>query len=55
VAADEYLKIIRQGVGAWNDWRLKNRELLRPDLSDAVLNEANLRRATLEGYAPASR
>jgi len=49
VAADEYLKIIRQGVGAWNDWRLRNRGLLRPDLSDAVLNEVNLRRANLRG------
>jgi hypothetical protein len=37
VAAEEYLKIIRQqGVAAWNEWRLKNRELLRPDLNDAV-------------------
>jgi len=49
VAADEYLKIIRQGVAAWNDWRLKNRELWRPDLSEADLRRADLRSADLSG------
>jgi uncharacterized protein YjbI with pentapeptide repeats len=49
VAADEYLKIIRQGVAAWNDWRLKNRELWRPDLSEADLRRADLRGADLSG------
>ena len=34
VADEEHLKIIRQGVAAWNDWRQKNPKL-RPDLSGA--------------------
>jgi hypothetical protein len=50
MADEEHLKIIRQGVGAWNDWREKNPEL-RPDLSDANLLEANLSTANLrEAY-----
>ena len=49
MAAEEYLEIIQQGVAAWNDWRLKNRELLRPDLNGAQLHGADLRRADLDG------
>ena len=48
MANEEHLKIIQQGVAAWNEWREKNAEL-HPDLSDAVLREANLREANLNG------
>jgi hypothetical protein len=41
VADEEHLKIIRQGVDVWNEWRKKNPELI-PDLSGANLAEANL-------------
>jgi hypothetical protein len=35
------LDLIRQGVEAWNQWRLKN-DAVRPDLREANLREANL-------------
>jgi uncharacterized protein YjbI with pentapeptide repeats len=41
MADEEHLKIIRQGVAAWNDWRVKNREL-EPDLRGADLKKADL-------------
>jgi hypothetical protein len=43
MADEEHLKILRQGVAAWNDWREKNPEL-KPKL-----RQADLRRVTLEG------
>jgi uncharacterized protein YjbI with pentapeptide repeats len=49
VAAEEYLKIIHQGVAAWNEWREKNPLLSRPDLSSANLREAELNKAKLSG------
>jgi pentapeptide repeat protein len=58
MADEEQLKILRQGVATWNEWREKNPELLRPDLSSADLSraglcgvnlkDANLSRANLE-------
>jgi uncharacterized protein YjbI with pentapeptide repeats len=48
VADEEHLKIIRQGVAAWNDWREKNPEV-QPDLREAKLSEANLNGANLSG------
>jgi uncharacterized protein YjbI with pentapeptide repeats len=54
VANEEHLKILRQGVAAWNDWRGKNPELLLPDLREvdlhgAYLSGADLHRAHLDG------
>ena len=46
MANEEHLKIIRQGVAAWKDWREKNPEV-RPDLSYADLSAANLSGANL--------
>ena len=48
MADEEQLKILRQGVAAWNEWRQMNPGL-RPDLSDANLNGANLNGANLNG------
>jgi uncharacterized protein YjbI with pentapeptide repeats len=51
VADEEQLRIIRQGVAAWNGWRKKNPELRpnlsRADLSGLDLSGANLRKARL--------
>jgi uncharacterized protein YjbI with pentapeptide repeats len=46
VADEEHLKIIHQGVAAWNDWRENNPEII-PDLSKAKLREAKLSEADL--------
>jgi hypothetical protein len=51
-----HVEVIRQGVEAWNDWRMKEpsiepdlgcTDLERAFLSGAILNKANLRRADL--------
>ena len=36
MANPEHLKILKQGVAAWNKWRLENR-LIVPDLEGAKL------------------
>lgn len=41
MANEEHLKILKQGVEAWNEWRERNRDI-RPDLSEATFHEANL-------------
>jgi uncharacterized protein YjbI with pentapeptide repeats len=46
VADDAHLKIIRQGVEAWNQWREDNPET-RPDLRRADLTDENLAGANL--------
>jgi uncharacterized protein YjbI with pentapeptide repeats len=55
---EEQLKILRQGVAAWNEWRkenpdvradLRGAELIRADLNGADLNGADLRGADLRG------
>jgi Pentapeptide repeats (8 copies) len=46
VADEEHLKIIRQGVAAWNAWREENPKLI-PDLRGADLRWANLTGANL--------
>ncbi len=53
MANEEHLKILKQGVEAWNEWRKKNPQRT-PDLSKANLSEAdlyvaNLSRADLTG------
>jgi hypothetical protein len=52
MANPEHLKILKQGVEAWNKWRDKNHSI-RPDLSEAglantILNSANLEKANLK-------
>jgi len=44
VAVEKYLKIIRQGVAVWNDWREKNPLARETDLSGANFREDNLKR-----------
>ena len=46
MANKEHLKILKQGVEAWNAWRYKNQSV-PPDLSGANLEEAELFRADL--------
>jgi uncharacterized protein YjbI with pentapeptide repeats len=48
VADEEQLKILQQGIAAWNDWRARNPELMAPDLSGADLRRANLSGAYFE-------
>ncbi|MFZ1221481.1 MAG: toll/interleukin-1 receptor domain-containing protein [Chthoniobacterales bacterium] len=47
MAKEEHLAILKQGVDAWNRWRIENLET--PDLSGANLNRANLNGADLNG------
>jgi hypothetical protein len=47
MANEEQLKILRQGVAVWNEWRAKNPGL-RPDLTKADLRGANLWRVNLD-------
>jgi hypothetical protein len=46
MANHEHLEILKQGVKAWNKWRLEHQDV-RPDLSDANLDSANLNFADL--------
>ena len=46
MANDEHVALLKQGVDAWNTWRLKNAGT-RPNLSEAKLIEADLRGADL--------
>jgi len=48
MADKEHLKILEQGVAAWNKWRQENPELT-PDLSDANLSMTGLSDANLAG------
>ena len=48
MANEEHLKILKQGVEAWNRWREENPDV-RPDLSRADLRAANLIAANLSG------
>jgi uncharacterized protein YjbI with pentapeptide repeats len=49
MAAEEHLKMIRQGVDVWNEWRQKNPKLLKPDFRQADLRPVNLEGANLRG------
>jgi hypothetical protein len=44
MANEEQLELIKQGVDAWNKWRVKHPDM-RPDLSGTDLPRANLRGA----------
>jgi hypothetical protein len=46
IANPEHLKILRQGVEIWNQWRINN-PAIKPDLREANLNKAYLREAIL--------
>ena len=48
MANEEHLKILLEGVEAWNAWRRENREV-RPDLTRAKLTDADLMNANLGG------
>ncbi len=48
MANEEHLKILKQGVEAWNEWREKNPQIT-PDLSKANLIMADLSGADLSG------
>jgi hypothetical protein len=49
MADEEQLRILRKGVAAWNEWRVKNPNVLRPDLSHAKVAGADLSDANLGG------
>jgi uncharacterized protein YjbI with pentapeptide repeats len=52
MANEEHLKILRQGVAGWNEWREHsdiNPDLREADLYKADLSEANLSWADLSG------
>ena len=44
----QHVEILKSGVGAWNHWRENNPDI-KPDLSGAILNGANLANANLAG------
>ena len=46
MANREHLAKIKEGAGAWNDWRKANPDVV-PDLRDAILFSEDLRRANL--------
>jgi len=46
MANPEHLEILKQGVKAWNEWRLEHLDI-SPDLSEVDLREANLSDANL--------
>src|SRR5260370_32134135 len=48
MASRQQLSILKQGALSWNEWRKKNPDV-RPDLYEAALAGADLRRANLAG------
>jgi uncharacterized protein YjbI with pentapeptide repeats len=54
MANPEHLAKLNEGVSAWNEWRVQNRDIdqnqdIDVDLSEAILNKANLCKADLSG------
>jgi len=47
MANKEHVKILKQGVKAWNKWRKENPNII-PDLKQADLSKANLSGVNLE-------
>ncbi|HWS88931.1 MAG TPA: toll/interleukin-1 receptor domain-containing protein [Pyrinomonadaceae bacterium] len=47
MANPEHLKILKRGVGPWNEWRREHRHVDEPDLSGADFSGANLTYANL--------
>ena len=54
MANDEHVALLKQGVAAWNEWRLKNPNTV-PDLSGADLGGADLGGANLIGATSAQQ
>jgi uncharacterized protein YjbI with pentapeptide repeats len=48
MANEKHVALLKQGVDAWNTWRMANPKI-RPDLTGANLSEANLSEANLRG------
>jgi len=48
MANPEHLKILKQGVKAWNKWRRENPRI-KPNLSNVVLCEADICGSNLSG------
>jgi hypothetical protein len=48
VANEDHLRVLQQGVDAWNQWRTEHPDIW-PDLWDTFLNWADLRGADLRG------
>ena len=46
MANDEHVRLLKQGVAAWNAWRDENPDI-HPKLLEANLDEANLHGANL--------
>jgi len=47
MANEKHLKILKQGVEKWNEWRKANRDILIVDLSGADCHDANFGKANL--------
>ncbi len=54
MANPEHLKIFKNGIERWNEWRRENLAV-RPDLSDIDLREADLRFTSLRGNSESIR
>jgi uncharacterized protein YjbI with pentapeptide repeats len=48
MADEEHLRILKQGVEVWNEWRIMNPDI-RPDLSEANLSQRGFHGADLHG------
>jgi hypothetical protein len=51
MANPEHLAILKQGVEAWNRWRLEHVDI-RPDLTDADLARAGKRKKSGDYHEP---
>jgi hypothetical protein len=49
MANRKHVEILKKGVEFWNRWREDNPEVIKPDLSGAILSRINLFRANLVG------
>ena len=47
MANEEHLKILKQGVKKWNEWREENPDI-KPDLQEANLSTLDLRGANFK-------